>query len=35
MFDNNYGIIVPSFDEGIDSTIYKELLREDYIKEEI
>lgn len=35
MFDNKYGIISPVFDEGIDSTIYKELLKDNYIKEEI
>ena len=35
MFDNKYGIITPVFDEGIDTTIYKELLKNDYIKEEI
>ncbi len=35
MFDNKYGIISPVFDEGIDSTIYKELVKDNYIKEEI
>lgn len=35
LFDNKYGIIAPFFDEGIASTIYKYLLKEDYIKEEI
>ena len=35
MYDNKYGIVVPFFDEGIDSTIYKELVRDNYIKEEI
>ena len=35
IFDNKYGIISPYFDEGISKTIYKYLLKEDYIKEEI
>ncbi len=35
MYDNKYGIISPYFDDGIASTIYKDLLKEDYIKEEI
>ena len=35
IFDNKYGIISPVFDEGIDTTIYKELLKNDYMKEEI
>ena len=35
IYNNKYGIITPIFDEGIDSTIYKELLKNDYIKEEI
>ena len=35
IYDNKYGIITPSFDEGIDTSIYKELLKNDYIKEEI
>lgn len=35
MFDNEYGIISPFFDEGIDTTIYKELVKNNYIKEEI
>lgn len=35
MFDNKYGIISPVFDEGMDFTIYKELVKDDYIKEEI
>ncbi len=35
IFDNKYGIISPSFNEGIDFTIYKELLKNDYMKEEI
>lgn len=35
LFDNKYGIISPYFDEGISNTIYKDLLKEDYIREEI
>ena len=35
MYDNKYGIIAPFFDEGIDNTIYKELVRDNYIREEI
>ena len=35
LIDKNYGIIVPYFNEGIGNTIYKELLRENYLKEEI
>ena len=35
LYDNKYGIITPYFDEGIANTIYKYLLKEDYIKEEI
>ena len=35
MYDNKYGIITPVFDEGIDTTIYKELIKNEYIKEEI
>jgi len=35
LFDNKYGIITTYFDEGISNTIYKYLLKEDYIKEEI
>ncbi len=35
LFDNKYGIITPYFKEGIANTIYKYLLREDYLKEEI
>lgn len=35
VYDKNYGIITPYFDEGIGSTIYKSLLREDYLKDEI
>ena len=35
LFSSNYGIITPYYDEGIDYTIYKILLKNDYIKEEI
>lgn len=34
-YDKEYGIIVPYFKEGIGKTIYKELLRNRYLKEEI
>lgn len=35
LFDKDYGIIAPYFKEGIGQTIYKELLRNKYLKEEI
>ena len=35
IYDKNYGIITPYFDEGIAQTIYKSLLKEDYLKDEI
>ena len=35
VFNNKYGFITPIFDEGIDSTIYKELYKDYYLKEEI
>lgn len=35
LIDKDYGIIVPYFDEGIGNTIYKELLKQKYLKEEI
>ncbi len=35
LYSNKYGIITPYFDEGIGNTIYKTLIKEDYIKEEI
>jgi len=35
IFDNTYGIITPYVKEGIKSTIYKSLLKEQYLKEEI
>ena len=35
LVDKDYGIIVPYFNEGIGVTIYKELLKQNYLKEEI
>ena len=35
VYDKKYGIITPYFDEGIANTIYKSLLKEDYLKEEV
>ena len=35
LYSNKYGIVTPYFDEGIGNTIYKTLIKEDYIKEEI
>ncbi len=35
LYSNKYGIVTPYFDEGISNTIYKTLIKEDYIKEEI
>lgn len=35
LYDKVFGLIVPYFKEGIGDTIYKELLKEQYIKEEI
>lgn len=35
LVDKEYGIIVPYFKEGIGQTIYKELLRQKYLTEEI
>lgn len=35
LVDKDYGIIVPYFDEGIGNTIYKTLLKQKYLKEEI
>ncbi|MGN1268809.1 MAG: UvrD-helicase domain-containing protein [Candidatus Aphodocola sp.] len=35
LIDKEYGIIVPYFKEGIGQTIYKELLKQKYLKEEI
>lgn len=33
--DKEFGIIVPYFEEGIGQTIYKDLLKDKYLKEEI
>jgi len=35
LYDNKYGIISPFFEEGVSNTIYKYLLKDSYIKEEI
>lgn len=35
MFSEKYGIICPYFKDGIGETIYKSLLRRDYLKDEI
>ncbi len=35
IYDNHYGIISPYFNEGIANTIFKDLLKLDYKKEEI
>ena len=35
IFDRKYGLVVPYFNEGISDTIYKTLLKKDYILEEI
>lgn len=35
LVDKDYGIVVPFFNEGISQTIYKELVKENYLKEEI
>lgn len=35
MYSNKYGFITPYFEEGINYTIYKELLKESYMNEEI
>lgn len=34
-YSNKYEIITPYFDEGVAETIYKHLLKNDYLKEEI
>ncbi len=34
-YNNKYGLILPYFKEGIGKTIYKDLEKEEYIKEEI
>ena len=35
LYDSTYGIITPLFNEGIDETIYKELIKNKYEKEEL
>lgn len=35
IYDNKYGIIAPFIDDGIETTFYKELVKDNYIKEEI
>lgn len=35
LFDLKYGFIAPVFKEGIKTTIYKELLKQEFMKEEI
>ncbi len=35
LYDNKYGMIIPFFDEGIGETFYKELVKANYVKEEI
>ena len=35
IYSNKYGIITPFFENGINTTIYKELLKDNYMKEEI
>ena len=35
IYNKKYGFVVPYFEEGIDETIYKTMLKNDYIKEEI
>ena len=35
IYSNKYGFITPYFEEGINTTIYKELLKNDYMNEEI
>ena len=35
LFDKGYGLIIPVFKEGLKDTIYKELLRQKYLVEEI
>lgn len=35
IYDNNLGIITPYIDNGIRNTIYKDLLKDKYLKEEI
>ena len=35
IYDINYGIISPFIDDGLETTFYKELVKDNYIKEEI
>ena len=35
LYNNKYGIVTPYFDNGISDTIYKKLVKEDYLQEEI
>ena len=35
IFNKKYGFITPVFDEGIDTTIYKDIYQDYYLKEEI
>ena len=35
LFDKKYGIVTPYYNNGIGDTIYKDLIKENYIKEEI
>ncbi len=35
LYNNKYGIVTPYFDEGIGKTFVKDLVKEEYIKEEI
>ena len=35
LYNNKYGIVAPYFDEGIGKTFVKDLVKEEYIKEEI
>ncbi|MEG2028345.1 MAG: UvrD-helicase domain-containing protein [Bacilli bacterium] len=35
LFDNEIGIICPTFNEGIKDTIYKKLVKDNYLKEDI
>lgn len=35
IFDNKYGIIVPFYNEGLDTLITKDIIKDNYIKEDI
>lgn len=35
LYDKKYGLIMPVFDEGLKETIYKRLVKENYLKEDI